>query len=147
MPHQLPNPSPHPSLPSLPAEVSGRESARHAPPALPVPPRPSVISQTIHDREALYLAYMPFLRNGGLFVPCHRDSELGDEVFLLLSLPDDEQRYPLAGTIAWITPPGSTRIEGIGVHFPADESGLRLRRRIEDILGTLLGSDRPTHTL
>lgn len=93
------------------------------------------------------MAYMPFLVHGGIFIPCHRDCDLGDEVFLLLSLPDDEHRYPVAGRIAWITPPGTPRIEGIGVHFPGDETGVRLRRRIEDILGTMLASDHSTHTL
>lgn len=106
-----------------------------------------MISHALCDREALFLAYMPFLINGGIFVPGHRDCELGDDVFLLLGLPEDDHRYPVAGKIVWITPPNSNRIEGIGVHFPADETGVRLRRRIEGALGTLLGSDRPTHTL
>ncbi len=105
------------------------------------------MSHAFRDRESLYMAYMPFLINGGIFVPCHRDCELGDEIFLLLSLPDDEHRYPVAGRIAWITPPGSARVEGIGVHFPDSEAGVRLRRRIEDILGRMLASDQPTHTL
>ena len=106
-----------------------------------------MISHAIRDRSALYLAYMPFLIHGGIFIPGHREGELGDEVFLLLSLPDDEHRYPVAGKLAWITPPGSTRIEGLGVHFADDEAGKRLRKRIEDILGTMLASDLPTHTL
>lgn len=109
--------------------------------------KPAVISHVIHDRDALYMAYMPFLQRGGVFVPCQRDAELGDEVFLLLSLPDDEQRYTVAGHVAWITPPGTTRVEGIGVHFPDDDAGKRLRARIEDLLGTMLASDQPTHTL
>jgi type IV pilus assembly protein PilZ len=109
--------------------------------------RPSVIPHAIKDRDALYLAYMPFLINGGIFVPCERDCELGDEVCLLLSLPDDPQRYPVAGKVAWITPPGSTRVQGIGVHFASDDSSYRLRRRIEDMLGTRLASDQPTYTL
>lgn len=109
--------------------------------------KPAVISHVIRDRDALYMAYMPFLVNGGIFVPCQRDAELGDEVFLLLSLPDDAQRYTVAGKVAWITPPGSTRVEGLGVHFPGDEAGKRLRARIEDILGTMLASEQPTHTL
>ena len=109
--------------------------------------KPAVISHAINDRDALYMAYMPFLINGGIFVPCERDCELGDEVCLLLSLPDDEQRHPVAGKVAWITPPGSARIQGIGVHFPGDDSSRHLRRRIEDMLGTMLASDQPTHTL
>ncbi len=109
--------------------------------------RPAVISHAIDDRDALYLSYMPFLLNGGIFVPCHRDCELGDEVFLLLSLPDDERRHTVAGKVAWITPPGSPRTEGIGIHFADDDTGKRLKHKIEDILGTLLSYDQPTHTL
>ncbi|MEO0317096.1 MAG: hypothetical protein RL404_773 [Pseudomonadota bacterium] len=109
--------------------------------------RPAVISHAIPDRDALYLSYMPFLTHGGIFVPCHRECDLGDEVFLLLSLPDGERRHPVAGRVAWVTPPGSTRTEGIGIHFADDDACKRLKHRIEDILGTMLSSDQPTHTL
>jgi len=33
------------------------------------------------------------------------------------------------------------------VQFPDDESGIRVKRRIEELLGTALGSSRPTHTI
>ena len=52
--------------------------------------RPSVVSLSIRDRAALYEAYMPFLRNGGILVPGNRVCKLGDDVFLLLSLMQDE---------------------------------------------------------
>ncbi len=110
-------------------------------------PKPLVMSLAIRDRAELHAAYMPMLRNGGLFVPGARHCQLGDEVFLLLSLMQDESRYPIAGRIAWITPEGTTRLTGVGVHFPEDEAGGRLRRRIEELLGTALGSARATHTL
>jgi len=117
-----------------------------ASPALAGPHRPVVVSHAIRDRDSLLQCYMPFLAHGGLFVPCQRSCELGDEVCLLLSLPEDEQRHMVAGKVAWITPAGTARPEGIGVHFPADETGVRLRRRIEDLLGSLLASGRATHT-
>lgn len=66
--------------------------------------RPSVMSLTIKDRAGLYAAYMPFLQRGGIFVPGARPCQLGDEVFLLLTLMQDETRYPVAGKVAWITP-------------------------------------------
>ncbi|MFM7670134.1 MAG: PilZ domain-containing protein, partial [Betaproteobacteria bacterium] len=91
--------------------------------------------------------YMPFLQRGGVFVPGTRPSQLGDEVFLLLTLMQDETRYPVAGKVAWITPAGSTHTAGIGVQFPDDESGIRVKRRIEELLGTALGASRPTHTI
>ncbi len=111
--------------------------------------RPSVMSLSFRDRAGLYAAYMPFVQNGGLFVPGARNCQLGDEVFLLLTLMQDDTRYPVAGRVVWITPEGATQghTPGIGVQFPADDSGLRVRRRIEAMLGTSLGTTRPTHTI
>ena len=109
--------------------------------------RPSVMSLAIKDRAGLYAAYMPFVEGGGIFVPGARPCQLGDEVFLLLTLMQDDTRYPVAGKVAWIMPAGSNRSAGIGVQFPDDETGMRVKRRIEELLGTALGSSRPTHTI
>ena len=111
--------------------------------------RPSVVSLAIRDRAALYAAYMPFLRHGGIFVPGTRPSRLGEEIFLLLTLMQDEQRYRLAGKVAWITPAGAGNhhTQGFGVHFPDDEAGRTLKKRIEELLGTSLGASRSTHAM
>ncbi|MDR1661510.1 MAG: pilus assembly protein PilZ, partial [Azoarcus sp.] len=42
-------------------------------------PRPSVLSLNISSKSALYAAYMPFLKNGGVFIPTTRKYSLGDE--------------------------------------------------------------------
>lgn len=111
-------------------------------------PKSSVMSLTIRERSGLYAAYMPFLRHGGIFVPGVRACQIGDEVFVLLTLMEDDTRYPVAGTVAWITPEGAAqRTPGVGIAFPDDESGARVRRRIEELLGTALASSRPTHTV
>jgi type IV pilus assembly protein PilZ len=111
--------------------------------------RPAVMSLAIRERSALYAAYMPTLQNGGIFVPTNRTCQLGEDIFLLLSLMQDENRYPVAGKVAWITPAGASNnhTQGIGIHFPADEVGRRVRLRIEELLGTALASARPTHTI
>lgn len=111
--------------------------------------RPSVLSLPIKEKSALYAAYMPFLMNGGIFVPTNKSYKLGDEIYLILSLMDDPNKYPIAGKVAWITPAGahSNKPQGIGVHFPADDSGLRVKKRIEELLGAALGSSRATLTL
>jgi type IV pilus assembly protein PilZ len=112
-------------------------------------PRPSVLSLAIKEKAALYAAYMPFLKNGGIFVPTTKPYKLGDEIYLILSLMDDVNKYPIAGKIAWITPAGANnnKAQGIGVHFPGDETGQRAKLRIEEILGAALRSSRATHTL
>ena len=111
--------------------------------------RPSVLSLAIKEKSALYAAYMPFLTNAGIFVPTNKSYRLGDEIYLILSLMDDQSKYPIAGKVAWITPAGANnnKAQGIGVHLPADDSGVRVRLRIEELLGAALGSSRATHTL
>ena len=111
--------------------------------------RPSMLQLSITSKSALYAAYMPFLVNGGLFVPTKFDYELGDEVFLLLQLMDDPAKLPVQAKVAWITPAGAQggKVEGIGVHFNDDDAGKQLRGRIETLLAGALGPSRPTHTL
>lgn len=113
------------------------------------PPRPSVIQLSIKEKSALYAAYIPLFAEGGIFVPSTREHRLGDDLYVLISLPDDPQRYPVAGKVAWITPARASgnRTQGVGVRFPSDEKTQQLKMRIEQILGAHLASDRPTQTL
>jgi len=108
-----------------------------------------VIQLAIREKGALYAAYIPLFSEGGIFVPTAREYRLGMDVYLLLTLPDDPQRYPLAGKVAWITPAGATggRTQGIGIRFPADDKSRQLKARIEEILGAHLASDRSTQTV
>ena len=96
-----------------------------------VPQRPSVLSLNINSKSALYAAFMPHVKNGGIFIPTTRGYALGDEVFMLLSLMDDPTKLPIAGTVIWVTPPGAQngRAQGVGVHFNNDESGHEAQKR------------------
>ena len=111
--------------------------------------RPSVIQLVFREKGALYAAYIPLLTDGGLFVPTTREYRLGDDIYLLLSLPDDPQRYPVAGKVAWITPSraAGNRAPGVGIRFPSDEKSRQLKARIEAALGGSMASDRPTQTI
>jgi type IV pilus assembly protein PilZ len=111
--------------------------------------RPSVIQLVFREKGALYAAYIPLLTDGGLFVPTTRDYRLGEDIYLLLSLPDDPQRYPVAGKVAWLTPNNASggRTQGVGVRFPADEKTRGLKLKIEEMLGTAISSSKPTQTL
>lgn len=103
----------------------------------------------IKEKAALYAAYIPFFAEGGIFVPTQREYQLGDDVYVLLTLPDDAQRYPIAGRVAWVTPEraGGNRTQGVGIQFPSDDKSRQLRLKIEDILGSALASDKPTQTI
>lgn len=131
-------PPARPATPGVPAAAPAAAGAR-----------PSVIQLVFREKGALYAAYIPLLSDGGLFVPTTREYRLGEDIYLLLSLPDDAQRYPVAGKVAWITPanaPGG-RTQGVGVRFPADEKTRLLKLKIEEILGTSISSSKPTQTV
>ena len=82
-------------------------------------------------------------------MPTPREYRLGDDVYVLLTLPDDTQRYPVAGRVAWVTPAraGGNRTQGVGIQFPKDEKSRELRLKIEGILGSALASEKPTQTI
>jgi type IV pilus assembly protein PilZ len=110
--------------------------------------RQGILSLTIKDKNALYAAYMQFVKNGGLFIPTTKKYKLGDEVFMLLTLMEETERIPVAGKVIWITPIGAegNRAAGIGVQFSDQDGGLA-RNKIETYLAGALKSDRPTHTM
>ena len=118
-------------------------------PDIKAPARPSVLSLAIKEKAALYASYMPYLKNGGLFVPTNKTYNLGDDVYLLVTLMDDPTKIPVAGKVVWITPGNSYngKTQGIGVQFPDDEGGENARHKIEGLLGTAVKSARQTHTL
>lgn len=124
--------------------------AEQAVPAASTPQaRPSVLSLAIKDKASLSAAYMPYLTNGGIFVPTAKPYKMGEELYLVLTFMDDPNKYPIAGKVVWITPANAQygKTQGIGVHFPYDDSGKRLRDLIEVLLGGTLGSAHGTHTI
>lgn len=111
--------------------------------------RQGILSLVLKDKAALYGAYMPYIKNGGVFVPTPKRYLLGDEVFLLLTLPDSSERLPVAGKVCWVTPTGAqgSRPAGIGVQFADTAEGEAVRGKIETTLAGTLNSDKPTQTM
>ena len=107
--------------------------------------QPGLLTMNIPDREALYAVYMPFLRNGGLFVPTTAEYELGDEVLLLLTF--EKQRYSISGKVAWINPKGAQnrRRQGVGVQFGPEAA--EVQRTFDAALAGMMGTERPTETM
>lgn len=99
------------------------------------------------DKAVLYSCYMPFIANGGLFIATPKSFSLGDELALLLTLPDESDKMPVSGKVIWVTPKGAqnNRPAGIGLQF--DEQGSLVRDRIETLLAGQIGSEKPTYTL
>ena len=127
--------------PASPPQVTASAGAASA--------RPSVVQLAIKEKAALYAAYIPLFKEGGVFIPTAREYQLGADVYVLMTLPDDTQRYPVAGKVAWVTPAraAGNRTQGVGIRFPNDEKSRLLKLKIEEILGAHLASDRPTQTI
>jgi type IV pilus assembly protein PilZ len=101
----------------------------------------------IKDTAALHEAYMPFLKNGGLFVATEEDIVLGQRVTLLLDLMGEPEILRISGKTVWCTPKGAegSRQAGIGVEFPED--GIGVNSKIRDYLASTLTSQSSTHTM
>lgn len=108
----------------------------------------AILSLTIRDKAVLYATYMPFVKQGGIFIPTNKMHKLGDEVQLVLHLLDETEHFPVTGKVVWITPSGAqgNRATGVGVQFQGEE-GVTLRNKIETYLAGALKSERPTHTM
>jgi type IV pilus assembly protein PilZ len=111
--------------------------------------RAGMLSLAIKERSALYAAYMPFLKHGGLFIPTNRPYQMGDQVYMLITLMDDSTKMPISGKVVWITPGGAqgNRQQGIGVHFDDNDNSASVKAKIEGVLGNAMKSARQTHTM
>jgi type IV pilus assembly protein PilZ len=111
--------------------------------------RQGILSLAVKDKQALFQAYMPYIKQSGVFVPTPRRYFIGDEVFLLMTLPDSTERLPVAGKVVWVTPAGAqgNRLAGIGVQFADSPEGEAVKNKIEVLLAGILTSDKATHTM
>ncbi len=116
----------------------------------PMPTRwPDVVSLNLKGKSALYAAWLPLLKGGGLFMQTVKTHQLGDEVLLVLSFLEEAGKIPLTGKVAWINPPHAhgNRPQGVAIQLPDSEVGRELKKKIEGILAPVVKSDRATHTL
>lgn len=65
-----------------------------------------IVNLTIRDKSSLYDAYMPFIKNGGIFIPTDKSYRINDELFLVVTLIDSKDKLPVAGRVVWVTPQG-----------------------------------------
>lgn len=102
---------------------------------------------SFNNEREIFQAYMPFLKNGGLFIATVEPYELGDEITLEVTLPDSLESSQVKGVICWQTPIGAQNGTpcGIGISFVEDPDNLK--SQIEKNIGRLLSSSDPTFTM
>lgn len=113
-----------------------------------MPEGENTISCTFSTEASLYLAYMPYVKGGGIFIRTLHNYNLADEVHLAISLMDEAVPFEIEGKVVWITPKGAqgNKPAGIGVQF-IGENSRALCNKIETYLAGMLKSTQPTDTL
>ncbi len=106
-----------------------------------------VISYPMPDLQTLYSSYLSFVQGGALFIPSNRNYPLGEQVFVVVTLPESSDRIPLTGKVVWVTHRSQgIRPAGFGVSLDGEE-GARLKVTIEKMLTGLITQEKPTFTL
>lgn len=85
---------------------------------------PNVVIYNIKNQFEINLSYMPFIHDGGIFVPTDKEYRLGDRVFLDLTLPGHSEVQHVECRVAWITPKNCIHHaeQGIGLQFMGDNA-------------------------
>ena len=107
-----------------------------------------LINCSFSSEASLYLAYMPFVKGGGIFVRSSHLFPLGEEITLSVTLLNEHEPYLVDGKVAWITPKGAqgNKPTGIGVQF-SGENSRHLSNKIETYLAGMLKSTQLTDTI
>ncbi|WP_131781667.1 PilZ domain-containing protein [Legionella gresilensis] len=107
-----------------------------------------IVNGDFPTEAALYMAYMPFIKGGGLFIRTNLTLPLGGKVKLSIKLIDEPDPYVIPAKVAWITPRGSqgNKPAGLGFQFQGEDARV-LKNKIETYLTTMLKSTQITDTL
>ncbi len=106
-----------------------------------------IINHPIRDLQALYNSYLPFVSGGALFIPSNRTVQLGEDVFVVITLPESMERTPLTGKVVWVTHrTQGLRPAGFALQL-SGEDGQKMSSTIDKLLVGALNSDRPTYTM
>ena len=90
------------------------------------------IRYVIKDPVELNLSYMPFISNGGIFIPTTEVFPLRTKVTVELALPTRKEIMEIEGKVVWVIPNNALHhvLSGIGVQFIGKDT-LTIRNLIE----------------
>ena len=107
----------------------------------------TMITLTIEDKMVLHHYYMPWVKNGGLFIANRTEYDIGDDVFILLNLMDEPERIPVAGKVIWVAKKGVKSPHNPGVGFQFSDPDNIAKDKIERYLAGSVGSTNATMTM
>lgn len=95
----------------------------------------TTLTYQIKETLELNLSYMPFVRDGGLFVPTPQSFALGTGVTVDLQLPGKKDSMMIEGKVVWVTPKNALHhvLAGVGVQFVGANSS-KVRNELESML-------------
>lgn len=94
------------------------------------------LSYQFTDLQQLENAIMPFVHDGGVFIPTENHFHLSDAVRVTLTLPKTNHTFSFSGEVIWITPKSDAHTMGIGVQCNSDE-GEAFRKAARELLQDL----------
>lgn len=107
-----------------------------------------IITYNVPSVEVLYASYLPFVSNGAIFVPSDVPKELGDEVFVAITLPGSSERMPMNGKVVWVNQKAQAgRPAGFAVQFNTDVVGQKIKNEVERLLAGKVESAQATYTM
>jgi type IV pilus assembly protein PilZ len=106
-----------------------------------------IIQANIPDIETLSASYMPYVLGGGLFIPSKQVVKLGEEVFILATLPDQTQKIPLTGKVIWVSQKqNGVKLQGFGIQL-AGEKGILFKSEADRLLAGVKNDGRRSYTM
>lgn len=113
-----------------------------------MPGRGGILTCHIESIETLYASYLSFVNNGALFVPSNQPQQLGNEVFIAITLPNSSERLPMNGKVVWVnSKTQGGRPAGFAVQIGTDIAGQRIKNEVERLLAGKIDGLQSTYTM
>lgn len=113
-----------------------------------MPGRGGILTCHIENIEMLYASYLSFVSNGAIFVPSDQPQQLGNEVFIAITLPNSSERLPMNGKVVWVnTKAQGGRPAGFAVQIGTDIAGQKIKNEVERLLAGKVDGLQSTYTM
>lgn len=100
-------------------------------------PERIILKLPLKDESALHASFMPFIKDGGMFVPTKNDNYVfGNEVIIAMHLLSTDKKLAIPGKVVWISPKtGDSGNPGVGIRFTGNT-----KAKIKLVIQTMLGN-------